>query len=577
MLDCTVFGADPGAHHLVNVLLHVLNVVLLYAWWLRWGGSMWSAAFVAALFAWHPLRVESVAWIAERKDVLCATFGLLALHAYADWVADRRPRRLALVAVWFALGLMAKPMLVTLPCLFLLLDVWPLRRLAWTPFPWREARACVLEKWPLWILTAASCVVTVLAQRATAIRTFDEVGLSLRVANAVVSYAAYVGQTLWPAGLSVHYPMPPSVPPLPLAVALLVLGAISWLAWRERGRCPWLLTGWLWFAGMLVPVIGLVAVGGHARADRYMYLPQVGLFVMVAWTVHAAVGAARLPPRLVAGAAGLALVLAGFGTWQQLGHWRDAESLFRRALAVHPGNAMAHINLGSALEAQGRPAEALHHYQAALRLQPRRAQVHNNLGNVLDALGRHEEALGHYREALRLKPGTALVHRNMGASEAARGRPAEALAHYAEALRLDPEDPQVHYLMGVARLRLGDTRGGIADLREALRRHPGHARALNQLARVLATDEDAGVRNGPEAVRLATRAVEVTDGRQPQALDTLGMALAEAGRFPEAAAAARQAADLLEAIGEAAEASAVRARAALYEARQPVRQREHGR
>jgi superkiller protein 3 len=263
-------------------------------------------------------------------------------------------------------------------------------------------------------------------------------------------------------------------------------------------------------------------------------------------------------------------------TWRHVGFWRDSETLFRRALAVVPDNTTAYINLGAALERQGRLEEALTNYLAALRLEPRRAPTHNNLGNVLDGLGRHAEAIEHYHEALRLKPGTALVHRNLGTALAAQGRFDDAMAQYAEAQRLKPEDPENFHLAGVARLRHGQARAGVEELRRALRLDPNHARVLHRLARVLATDEDASLRDGAEAVRLATRAVELTAGQQPQVLDTLGMALAEAGRFDEAIVATRQAADLLEAIGQPEAAAAVRSRAALYQSRQPFRESNHG-
>lgn len=569
MLDCSLFGLNPGGHHLVNVLLHVLNVALLYAWLVRVTACPWSAAVVAALFAWHPLRVESVAWISERKDVLCATFGLLALHAYAAYAREPRPRRLALVTFWFALGLMAKPMLVTLPCVLLLLDRWPLGRWPLAGAPATAAQRCVLEKWPLYLLTVISCVLTVAAQRAEAIRTIEEVPVGLRIGNAVLAYATYLTQTFWPVDLAVLYPLRRVLPLLPMAGALALLGGVTLLAWRERQRRPWLLIGWLWFAGMLVPVSGLVAVGGQSRADRYLYLPQIGLFIMMAWTGREWVLAGRVPRRAATVAAGLALAACAALTWRQVGFWRDSETLFQRALAVVPDNTTAYINLGAVLERQGRLEEALTNYLAALRLEPGRAATHNNLGNVLDGLGRHAEAIEHYHEALRLKPGTALVHRNLGAALVAQRRYDEAMAQYAEAQRLMPADPENFHLAGVALLRQGRTRAGIDELRRALRLDSNRPRVLYRLARVLATDEDPSVRDGAEAVRLAIRAVDLTAGQQPQVLDTLGMALAAAGRFDEAIVAARQAADLLEAIGQPQAAAPVRARLALYQARQP--------
>ncbi len=567
LLDCELFALDAGAHHLVNVLLHAANVVLLFLLLKRMTGAHWAAALVAALFAWHPLHVESVAWVAERKDVLSTLFGLLALHSYARFVQEKERRGFWIALLCFALGLMAKPMLVTLPCVLLLLDFWPLRR---TPF---SLARLAWEKWPFFLLTIVSSVVTFLAQRGgEAVVTMKKFPASARLANALVSYARYLAKLFWPADLAVIYPLPTRVPLWEVAGALGLLVALSLWTWRGRRVRPHLLTGWLWFLGTLVPVIGLVQVGTQAMADRYTYLPAIGVFIMLAWSARDLADRLRLGAWPVAVAAAVMLGGCVVVTSLQLRHWRNSQTLFAHAVAVTGENAVARINLGTALERAGENVAALAHYREALRIDPTRASVHNNLGNVLSEIGRTDEALAHFQKALRLKPGQALVHNNLGVTLAGLGRFDDAMTNYTEAARLQPDEPQAFYLMGLARLRQGRAAEAVGHFRAALRVDPDHPKALTQLARVLATSEDAPRRNGAEAVRLAERATELTGGQNPIVLDTLAMAYAEAGRFSDAVTVAQQANALAVSVGGKDQAAAMERRLAGYRAGQPFRE-----
>jgi tetratricopeptide (TPR) repeat protein len=587
MLDCQLFGLDAGAHHVMNVLFHAANAALLFLVLRRMTGARWRSAVVAALFALHPLQVDTVAWVAERKNLLGGLLWLLATAAYVRYAERPTAARYSVVVVLFALGLLAKPVLVTLPCVLLLLDFWPLRRcriLSGTDAPEAattdEATAVfapaslgrlLWEKAPLLALALGSCGITLVAHRALGTTVLD-LPLSARLENALVSYARYLGKTIWPADLCVIYPRPDDWPNAATAASAALLLAVSSGVALALRRAPWLAVGWFWFLGVLVPFIGIVQAGLQAMADRFAYLPLIGLFLAVVWGVTDAARGWPQPRRWLAALAGLALAGCAVQTWRQLEHWQNSRTLFAHAVAVTRNNAVAHINLGTALEAEGKLEDALAHYREALRLEPRRAQAHNNLGNALDALGRSAEAIAHYEEALRLKPGVALVHYNLGVALAALGRFDDALTNYRTAARLKPEDAHPHYLMGLARLRQGQTAAAIAHFRDALRWEPDHAKTLNQLARVLAADTDPQCRNGAEAARLAERAAELTGFEQPAVLDTLAMAYAETGRFAEAIQVAQRMLELLTAAGLTNETAAIQQRLQRYRGGQPFRE-----
>ncbi len=600
MLDCQFYGLESGGHHWTSVLLHAAAAILLFLVLWRMTGDLWPSAFVAALFAIHPLRVESVAWVAERKDVLSGLFFMLTLGAYVGYV--HRPfslfRYLTVVAL-FALGLMAKPMLVTLPLVLLLLDYWPLGRFA---KPWR----LVVEKLPMLALSAAACVATRLAQ-SEAVKSIEDISLTSRVENALVSYVSYLGNFFYPAGLAAFYPHPGDRLPLwQVAGALLLLVCISVGVLACRRRCPYLLVGWLWYLGMLVPVIGLVQVGHQAMADRYTYLPQIGLAMALVWGANRAIVSWPHRAWLCGVASALAMAALMGCTWRQTSYWRDSETLWNHTLACTSRNALAHFNLGGALYKQGRVAEAIVHFREVLAITPGQAVVHGDLGIALADQKKYDEAMAEYHKALQIKPDYVDVYNNLGVALYDQGRVAEAIAQYRKALDIDPRYARAHYNLGnalsadsqfdeaiaeyqqtlkirsdysAARDKLGlllYQRGripeAIAQFDQAVRSEPENRLALNRMARGLATSPEASVRNGPQAVELAQRAANLPGGRVPMILDTLAAAYAESGRFSEAVQTAERALALASRQNNAALADVLRDRIKLYQSGSPYRE-----
>ncbi|MGD0666044.1 MAG: tetratricopeptide repeat protein [Bryobacteraceae bacterium] len=464
MLDVQLFGMDADWHHLVSVLLHAAASVLLFLFLARATAARGPSAFVAFVFALHPLHVESVAWVAERKDVLCALFWFLALWAYVRGMR-------VLVVVAFVLGLMSKPMIVTLPFTLLLLDVWPLKR-----------GLRVREKLPLFAIATAGAVVTYLVQKAGgAVMPVAVFGLG----NALVSYLTYIAKTFWPAGLAVFYPYPESLALWRVALAAAALAAISWQVVSLRRVCPYLAFGWFWFLGTLVPVIGIVRAGEQARADRYMYVPMVGLAVMVAW---GGADLLRRWPRLRAAVATAACAACASAAWAQVGYWRNSEALFAHALEVTSGNYIAEHNLGTYLTDQpGRLPEAVTHLEQAVRLRPDLAQMHSDLGIALAGTPGHlEDAIAEFRTAMRLRPDSEVPHINLANALAQGGRLKEAAAEYEAALRIQPDAAGVrdrlsrvtadmHYQTAIALTRAGHSREAAAEFETARQLDPAHA------------------------------------------------------------------------------------------------------
>ena len=481
-IDWQLYGPKAAGHHVTSLLLHLASVLLLFHVLVRMTGAVARSGVVAALFAIHPLHVESVAWIAERKDVLSTLFLMLAILAYARYV--ERGRGFAWVAAAMAAGLMAKPMLVTLPLLLLLLDVWPLRR----PI----SRASIVEKLPLFALSAASSVVTYVAQaHGGAVRTFEQLPLSLRASNALVSYVRYVLKMLWPSHLAIFYPHPrESLPIWMVGLALLALAGATYAAWRFRRSRPELLTGWLWYVITLIPVIGLVQIGDQALADRYTYVPLVGLFLVVAWSV----------PRQAAAVVGIgALAVVAY---VQTGYWKDTMTLFSHALSVTRGNFVAHQVVGDVLASRGALDEAVGHYREALAARPSDRIVHNNLAGVLYLRNELDEAEAHAREAIRLDPKFARARNQLGLVLAARGRLDDAVAEYRAALAAEPDNVASHYNLGMVLLKQGRLDETIEHFRRVVALAPGQAGAYGYLARALLAKGDVeGARREVEAAR----------------------------------------------------------------------------
>jgi tetratricopeptide (TPR) repeat protein len=443
MADVTLFGPDAGWPHRVNALLHLANTLLLFRLLNRTTGRAWESGFAAALFALHPLHVESVAWVSERKDVLSALFWFLAADAWVRWCARPSVLRYLPVAGFMAASLMSKPMAVTLPFTLLLLDAWPLRRLAS-----RGIGRLLLEKAPLFLLSAASCAVTVAAARAEGLNSLDAVPMGARLANASLAYIEYLRMTAWPAGLAVFYPHPyagVSLPAAGLAAAGLAVATVAAIRFA-RGR-PYLAFGWFWYLGTLVPVIGLVQVGGQAMADRYAYVPLVGIFVALAWGASDRVSAWRIPQGAAAAAAGVVLAALAACAWVQVGYWGSTEALFGHALAVTKDNLVAHETLGVKAAREERLDEALSHFREVARIRPGYADPWCVAGRILARQGKPGEAEAAFREALRLRPGYAEAHAQLGMLLAGRGAAGEAAAHLREALRLAPDDPEANLAM----------------------------------------------------------------------------------------------------------------------------------
>ncbi len=577
MLDVELFGTDPAGPHLTNVILHAVNAVLLFLLLRQLTGACCPSAFVAAVFAVHPLRVESVAWVSERKDVLSGLFFMLTLLCYAKavtsdrWHVTRTDEQVAqtkatptsmrsrvtcymscyywLALLFFALGLMSKPMLVTVPFVLLLLDYWPLKRFAiYDTDSCRvlaihrslrfTIRRLIWEKIPFFGLSAASCVATVLAQQ-EAIKSMIVLPLTLRFGNALVTYVTYIGQMIWPDNLVVFYPYRFDVPAWQIAGAGTLLLFITLLAFRTARRFPWFATGWLWYLGMLVPVIGLMQAGDQSHADRYTYLPQIGLSLVMAWAIGNGTASWRWRHQALGVAACSVIVALMACSWRQTSYWRSSETLWTHTLARTSGNYVAHNDLGVMLGSQGQLDEAIEHFQKALEIRPDYPEGHNNLGIALRRKGRLDEAIEHFKKAVKIAPTYADAYYNLGNALMQSGRLGEAIREYQKALDLAP------------------------------RHLPAHL----SLAWLLATCTEASLRNGQKAVELAQQAEQLSGGISPEILDTLAAAYAEAGRYPEAVETVRQALSLPATQNNQPLADAIQARLKLYEAGSPYHEK----
>jgi tetratricopeptide (TPR) repeat protein len=572
MADCEFFQLNAGAHHFVNVLFHSANAALLFLLLWRLTQKLWPAALVAALFAWHPLHVESVAWVAERKDVLSTFFALLALLSYTRYVQAKSRRSFWFALVFFALGLMAKPMLVTLPCVMLLLDFWPLQRMTGDSQPLKKIGRLAAEKTPFFVLTVGVCIVTFLAQKhGESVVSLANTSLGYRLENAPVAAASYLEHFFWPAGLCVIYPLPDKIPALRVVGAISVLLLISIVAWRWRQTRPYFGMGWLWFLGTLVPVIGLVQVGSQAMADRYTYIPSIGIFIALVFLGNEWAARIQTPKIICLGIAGLISLACIRVTEYQLQFWRNSETLFRRAIAVTQNNDIARVNLGVTLDAQGRFAEALEVYQQAEKSGSRRGEVYNNQGNVLGLLGRHDESLAEYQTALRLRPDDARLHAAAGRELAALRQFDAALKELSEAEKLNPNDAPTHVAAAKVLFKIGRDAEGLDEFRTALRLKPDDFQTCATVAHYLAANENAAARNGPDALALALKANELSGRVQPMVFDVIGMAFAENGDFTNAVLCARHALDLATAA-QMHTTRLLQTRLERYENRQPWRE-----
>ena len=572
--DATIFGLNAGAFHIVNVLFHAANVTLLFLLLLRLTERLWPSVLVAALFAWHPLHIESVAWVSERKDVLSTFFALLALLNYVKFARENCRRSFWFALVFFALGLLAKPMLVTLPFVFLLLDAWPLNRMARRTagnFQLLSFKSLLFEKWPFFLLTAISCVVTFIVQNNShAVTTLQAMPIRFRLENAPVAVMRYVLKLFWPVNLAVIYPLA-RIPMVELALSLFMVVSVSAAVWRWRMSKPYLLTGWLWFLGTLVPVIGLVQVGSQSMADRYAYIPSIGFFLALVLLACDFAQAIQIPKVIAAGMAAVILAACILQTELQLQFWANTETLFRHALAVTKNNDGADLNLGLALESEGRLAEALDEYHKALLINPNYPELHNNLGLILDELGRHAESLAEYRIALSLRPDSPFRHNAVGSELAALGQFNDALKEFAEAERLDPKYSAPYLETAKMFFKLGRDAEAGREFQTAVSLEPDNFKILAIAAHYLAADENAAGRDDQAALALAVKADDLSGHSQPMVLDILGMAYAATGDFTNAQACARKAIDLANTL-QMGNIEPLRQRLELYNNHQPWRE-----
>lgn len=556
MLDCQLYGLKPWGHHLTSLLLHATNAVLLFLLLWSMTGAVWRSGLVAALFALHPLHVESVAWVAERKDVLSTFFFLLTLGAYGAYAGkaeapspSRRSGYYWLALGLFALGLMSKPMLVTVPFVLLLLDFWPLGRMRMVqpriPHPASRLASksqlatrkspmgspllrLVLEKVPFLLLSAASCVVTFQVQQSGG-AVLDVINLPIggRIANALMSYMRYLGKMIWPENLAALYLRKAPWPSWQVGLAALALLAATVIILRLARRRPYLAVGWFWYLGTLVPVIGLVQVGMQTMADRYTYIPLIGVFIGLAWGGWELANRWRVPLAGQGIATVAALTVCALLTRQQLAWWASSETLFGRMIEVVEGNYLAHYNLGNLYSRQDKLADAVAHYEAALRSEPNYAEAHNNLGAVLLRQGRFDEALARYTTAVTLKP-EYLYYFNLANAQMDAGRPSEAVPNYRHALRLKPNSSPAHHNLGMALRAQGQAEQAMAEFGAALRLQPDYESAEHHLANCLA---DAGRLKEAEAHYLAAARL---DPNHAENYNGLGICCAMQANYPEA-------------------------------------------
>jgi len=549
MLDCQLYGLRAGGHHFTNVLLHTISVVLLFLVFKQMTGALLRSAFVATLFAIHPLHVESVAWVAERKDVLSGVFFMLTLLAYVHHVRAPSIRRYLTVALPFTAGLMSKSMLVTLPFVLLLLDYWPFQRFApkaevkLKPPPLRlwdrqsVAGQLILEKIPLVGLSAVSGIVTFLAQR-HALGWTEQLPISSRATNALVTYVAYIWQMLWPVKLAVFYSHPENrLPAWGIILALAALIAISAAAFAVRKKRPYVITGWLWYLGMLVPVIGLVQVGWQGRADRYTYLPQIGLYIMGTWTVADWSASWRHQREILGASAAIIIGVLSWRGWIQTTFWRDSETLFTHALAVTSNNDVAENNLGIVLLRKGKLDESISLLQAAVNLRPENAPAHDNLAKAF----------------------------------LQKGQVADAMIHYRKLLEIQPENVEARNIVGTVLIQQGRVREAIEQWQETLAIQPENGNAASNLAWVFATCPEDSIRNGPQAVELAEKALRLSGEKIPMIFRILAAAYAESGLFTQAIETAQRGIELANHQGNPGLADELQSNIALYQAGRPLR------
>jgi tetratricopeptide (TPR) repeat protein len=548
MLDVQLFGLNPAGHHFTNLFFHILATLLLFGFLFSTTGLLWPSTFVAALFALHPLHVESVAWAAERKDVLCAVFWLATLWTYAYYVSCPTIKKYVLVFILFALGLMAKPMLVTLPIILLLLDYWPLERLTLNR---RSLGRLAAEKLPLVMLTIASSIITIIAQHG-AIGSLRQYTLLIRVSNAIISYCIYLGQAFWPMKLSVFYPYPRPQSVNTILCLLLLITITAGVIWSGRKK-KYLITGWFWYIVSLVPVTGVLQVGSQAHADRYTYIPLIGIFIMVTWGLYAiAYKMTRLKKLLLYVVLSAIFIGMVIKTREQIGYWKNGITLFTHGFDVTKGNVNenAYYNFGNLLSQAGRTDEAMSYYRKALEINPNHAKSHINYGLLLSNIGRTDEAMAHYLKALEHST-DVVAHNNLGNLFAKMGRTDDAMVHFQKALEINPNYGDAHYNFGFMLANMGRTDEAMAHFLKVLEINPTDGGAHFSLGLLLA---DMG--RTDEAIAHYRKALEINpDAIAP--LQNLAFAFVQKGQWTDATSVVRKALASAKSAGNEARAKTI--------------------
>jgi protein O-mannosyl-transferase len=536
MLDFNIYGSNPSGHHLTNLLFHIANTLLLFGVLLKMTGAIWRCGLVAVLFALHPLNVESVVWIAERKNVLSTFFGLLTIWAYIGYVENKSVRRYLLVALFLALSLMAKPMLVTLPFVLLLLDFWPLKRgcepvtHTGSILKTQTLAKLIVEKIPLFILVTLASITTYIVQKSGgAMRSAEFSSFYFRTANALISYLDYLGKMLWPQGLSVFYPHPGNdLSAWKVLLCAGVLAGITIGVVRGIHRASYLAVGWFWYLGTMVPVIGIVQVGEQAMADRYMYVPMIGIFIAMAWALPESMKNGKLKLAPVLAIIPILIVL----TWVQVSHWRNSITLFEHAISVTkteaPSFVIAYNNLGHALAGENRYEEAVTQFRRAIKINPHYSKAHNNLGHSLSELKRHDEAIEHYQQAINVEADYAEAFNNLANELAQKDKLEESIAYYKKAIHFKEDYAEAYFNLGIIFGRSGQPEEAMMQYREALKIKPDFLLAHNQLGSLLGQRGDflSAIKHYRKAIAL--------DPEFATAHNNLGSTLAQQGKFEEA-------------------------------------------
>ena len=595
MFDWQLYGDNAGNHHITNLIFHIANTLLLFIVLKQMTSKLWQSAFVAALFALHPLHVESVAWVAERKDVLSTFFWMLTMWAYVNYVNAKGQTRRSAPTKWyfatlflFALGLMSKPMLITLPFVLLLLDYWPLER-----FGKRTVFYLIREKIPFIILSVTSSVITFFVQRSGgAVATLTIISIKYRVYNAFISYVKYIEKMFWPNRLAIFYPHSGlNVSVLNAVISAVLLIVVTMVILRLAKNHRYLITGWFWYLGTLVPVIGLIQVGGHAMADRYSYVALTGLFIIISWGVPDLLAKWQSRRIVLWTSSSIVLFILTVLTYLQLQYWRNSITLYQHALAVTKNNYAIHFGITQPLLDEGRIEEAIRHSSEAVRMKPDYADAINALGASLHRAGKIDEAICYYESALKIAPNLAGAHLNLAAAFMVKDRFADAVAQYeivqssadtpglnhnhkyakhlAETLWHDPNSASAHYGLGQILEKSGKINEAVTHFEKALQLKPDWVELMNGMAWILAVDKNTEIHNPDRAVSLSLRACELTNYKEPELLDTLAVAYAAAGDFDKAAETEQKALGLCQSSEWEAVKEQIKSRLVLFKNKKP--------